>query len=271
MHTFGDLFNNHFLTWYKPLSILFTGAFGILGLVKNFKEKTFDRATGFEVERITKWGRVSLIGIVLSSSLGIAAQVVENNKIKLEAAEARKLQAPLEDPKLDIDFWISCDGDVWYRDICAHQWAPQSHFGEILDSSDFGELHITLELFRDAKYAQDCLGRPCLGDLYLEFSLSSKAHAASRGGAENHWLRVTASDMPLFRRRMPSDGIKSATEIRDAVTVVIVSGEKKSLGRLNLHSVSLILKDGSWFRGNGAVGSSLSGGTTWNEVHLDEN
>jgi hypothetical protein len=48
-------------------SILLTGAFGILGLLKEFKDK--------ETGRITKWGGVSLVGILLSSILGVAAQL----------------------------------------------------------------------------------------------------------------------------------------------------------------------------------------------------
>jgi hypothetical protein len=104
MHTLSDWFNNHFLTWYKPISILFTGAFGILGLVKNFKEKTFDPATGFEVERITKWGSISMIGIILSTGLGIAAQRTEENRNQKKAnddANAALALATKSDQTLD--------------------------------------------------------------------------------------------------------------------------------------------------------------------------
>jgi hypothetical protein len=78
MHSISDWFNNNFLRWYKPLSLLFTGAFGILGLLKNFKESRLDPATDVRVERITRWGLVSMIGIIFSTGLGIAAQRAED-------------------------------------------------------------------------------------------------------------------------------------------------------------------------------------------------
>jgi hypothetical protein len=77
MHAFGGWLNNDFLSWYKPLSIFFTGAFGILGLVKTFKEKKRDPETYTTVEKITKWGWVSMTVIILSTGVGIAAQRAE--------------------------------------------------------------------------------------------------------------------------------------------------------------------------------------------------
>jgi hypothetical protein len=50
-----------FVTAWKAISIALTGAFGILGLATDFKNK--------HTKKITRWGWVSLIGIVVSSSL----------------------------------------------------------------------------------------------------------------------------------------------------------------------------------------------------------
>lgn len=45
-----------FVSVWKALSIVVTGAFGILGLLRDFKDKL--------TNKITSWGKVSLIGIL---------------------------------------------------------------------------------------------------------------------------------------------------------------------------------------------------------------
>src|ERR1700722_16113896 len=55
----------------KASSILLTGAFGVLGLLKDYK----DKLTG----KITKWGKLSLSGILISSALGLATQLKESS------------------------------------------------------------------------------------------------------------------------------------------------------------------------------------------------
>jgi|HubBroStandDraft_4_1064222.scaffolds.fasta_scaffold68339_2 hypothetical protein len=101
MRTVIDWFNDYFLPWYKPLSILFAGAFGILGLLKNFKEKKRDPETDTTVERVTIWGWISLIGIVLSTGLGIPAQQAEESIQGKKAAVAEDKVERLLSPTLE--------------------------------------------------------------------------------------------------------------------------------------------------------------------------
>jgi hypothetical protein len=61
-----------FISLWKVGSVILAGAFGVLGLLKSYKDK--------ETGRITKWGRISLIGILLSTALGVAAQLKEQSK-----------------------------------------------------------------------------------------------------------------------------------------------------------------------------------------------
>jgi hypothetical protein len=70
-----------FPTAWKTYSIVLTGAFGVLGLLKDFKDK--------ETKRVTKWGYISLVGIVLSTVFGFIAQLQEtSNQEKEKAAVA---------------------------------------------------------------------------------------------------------------------------------------------------------------------------------------
>lgn len=64
---------------WKTASIAVTGAFAVLGLLTEFKDK--------ETKKITRWGYVSLTGILASTILGITAQVVEIQSDAQQAAE----------------------------------------------------------------------------------------------------------------------------------------------------------------------------------------
>jgi hypothetical protein len=60
-----------FVSAWKAASVALTGAFGLMGLLTESK----DKATG----RLTTWGRVSLAGIALSTAFGVAAQLKESS------------------------------------------------------------------------------------------------------------------------------------------------------------------------------------------------
>jgi hypothetical protein len=70
-----------FVSAWKAASIAFTGAFGLMGLLTENKNKK----TG----KLTTWGKVSLGGIVLSTILGVAAQLKENS----DEAQSREASA----------------------------------------------------------------------------------------------------------------------------------------------------------------------------------
>src|SRR5215831_7690862 len=71
-----------FVGIWKAVSIVVTGFFGVLALLTEFKDK--------ESNRITRWGYVSLIGIVCSAAFGVAAQLKETND------QAKQQQATLQ-------------------------------------------------------------------------------------------------------------------------------------------------------------------------------
>jgi len=115
IHVVGALKQVDFVTAWKTISIALTGAFGVLGLLKDFKNK--------KTHRVTIWGWVSLGGIIVSSVCGIAAQFKEssdNSARALELAEKtdytlheiERALYPLEDPKININFTVPCNNDL---------------------------------------------------------------------------------------------------------------------------------------------------------------
>lgn len=67
--------------WWKLISIFSTGGFGILALLTKYKT---DDGT------ITRWGKISLAGIVTSTLFGAAAQVKESSDKEVAARAARE-------------------------------------------------------------------------------------------------------------------------------------------------------------------------------------
>ena len=101
-----------FVTVWKIIAIALTGFFGILGLITEFK----DKGTG----QITKWGRLSLLGIVVSTVGGAAAQLKESSDQEVARANsARQSLAILEniqrslsqidEPIASMQFYILCN------------------------------------------------------------------------------------------------------------------------------------------------------------------
>jgi hypothetical protein len=101
-----------FVTSWKAISIALTGGFGILGLTKDFRNK--------HTKKITAWGRVSLIGIIVSSVFGVAAQLKESSDSSAAALklaqrsgktldDIQRLLTPISEPRVQIHYEVNCD------------------------------------------------------------------------------------------------------------------------------------------------------------------
>jgi hypothetical protein len=130
MYPITPWLNEHFVPVWKAASILFTGAFGILGLVKNFKEKKKDPDTDITVETITIWGWISLIGIIVSTGCGMAVQLKESHddarkslelsrKSEETLQEIKKILSPIDINNVHLIFRAPCAGI--YEATCASE------------------------------------------------------------------------------------------------------------------------------------------------------
>jgi hypothetical protein len=118
----ANFFSLDFVSWWKAAAILLTGFFGILGLVSEFKEQS--------TKKITKWGKLALVGILVSTGFGIYSQMLEtagqNEKRAEDARQALRLLESnqktldaierslslLDEPAVWAVFSVSCEGDV---------------------------------------------------------------------------------------------------------------------------------------------------------------
>jgi hypothetical protein len=66
----------------KLAGLVLTGAFAILGLLTEFKDR--------ETKKVTKWGKVALIGIFVSTAMSFVSQVLESAKSAHDSRAATK-------------------------------------------------------------------------------------------------------------------------------------------------------------------------------------
>jgi hypothetical protein len=153
-HLFAFAKRVDFVMAWKAISIVFTGAFGILGLATDFKNK--------HTHKITKWGRVSLIGIIVSTILGVAAQLKESSDDAAKALalaqksddtlqQVHRLVSPINDTAFFISLSFDCKKPVpEYATFCA---VLKNGGYRVPQSSDYkwpsilADLRITFTLF----------------------------------------------------------------------------------------------------------------------------
>src|SRR5262249_8985828 len=95
----------------KLVSVVLTGCFAIFGLLIEYKDKA--------TSKITKGGRLALVGIVLSTTLALVAQLIEQRKsideARETAARTEKLLSEISkslQPLREIQIALSFDIDV---------------------------------------------------------------------------------------------------------------------------------------------------------------
>jgi hypothetical protein len=211
-----------FLTIWKASSIALTGAFGILGLVKDFKDKN---------GKITAWGRVALAGILLSTGFGVAAQLIESSKAEHTEKEfAKQFErglSPLGEPKFGISFSLACDLPEfsYFCHTFTSRGTEAFSKGERWPSWPFGQIPI----------------------LYLEINFfidpnDATLYGEGKKGRGDLWFSVvpTASNNSLFAHTAPEGGVM--LEVQHAEPSESDSdGKLKSI--LDLPGVTVVLKD----------------------------
>lgn len=248
-----------FLVLWKASSIVLTGSFGILGLVKDFKDKN----TG----HITKWGRLSLAGILLSTTLGVIAQLKESsNQQRASAATAKetlalaqktdqtvrdvqRMLSPMEDPEIEIDFDVACEEPL-YKAICMDmgKWpgGPEVKIG------------LLLNFFRDKHDAKSFIaGDDVNPDLSLYFSATNVSPTNYQGadyirlerGDGNRLFLFASDNAPEFRN---SNGkIRSTLDFAGTVVLITAAGlGEEPLTGLKPNRLEIRNKDGQTITAN---------------------
>lgn len=243
-----------FVSAWKASSIVLTGAFGILGLATEFRNK--------HTKKITRWGYFSLLGIVISTACGTAAQIIESSddaakalKVSITTATmlsgVERLLTPSGIPTVRLVMGAPCS-DAVYRQFCSTPLIyPLSGDGAqdstyawmIWPGVKGGRVYAEMKIgfFRDEKRA-----RACFND-YAKCNLSNASDIFGSVLGENygqnynlfaqapdwnsHQMLVEVADK-LSLSDYRSDGTMVSTKDFDrSMAVIVVRG---SLLKLNL-------------------------------------
>jgi hypothetical protein len=136
-----------FVSVWKVVSLVSTGGFGILGLVTEFKNPV--------TKKLTRWGSVSLAGILISTAFGVAAQLKETSQQQAKAADdaakglkiseqtrdsladLNRLLTSLDDLTIEVAFKAPCRNS-YYAKFCAQVNAlPKSESNSDFKSTEF--------------------------------------------------------------------------------------------------------------------------------------
>jgi hypothetical protein len=231
MNTIISWLSQNFVPAWKAASILFTGAFGILGLVKNFKEKRRDEYNDVTVDKITVWGWISLVGIIVSTGCGMVVQLKESHddaRKSLELSrrsedslrEIKKILSPIDISNVHLIFRAACVGV--YEAMCASEQAfPTPMAYESLDI--WVQIYPNDVDLGDPRYSNITNG---FGSS-IHFAITSQHHpsegdvgplAMTRPFGEIRDATVIAGGTPMVYK---TDGkIRSIDDLQGAVAVV---------------------------------------------------
>ncbi len=225
-----------FVAAWKASSIVLTGAFGVLGLLKDFKDKK---------GKITKWGRISLAGILLSTGLGVIAQLMESSKAERTERDTaaqtlgivRDIQrglSPLDEPTFDIRFSLDCTNPA-YELFCdkikslghGPNMDERHKLWEYWPGGDRVTLFLTVYFFADPKDAELFLnGKKEEGDFYFQLKPTSRDDSLLFWYGDN-WSRKEG-EVELSAYNVKPDDYRS-------------NGKLKSI--LDLSGVTVILRE----------------------------
>src|ERR1700735_305816 len=257
-HLLAELKQIDFVTAWKAISIAFTGGFGILGLLKDFKNK--------RTHKITRWGWISLVGVIVSSVCGIAAQLKESAHDSAKAlALAEKADKtlneierglyPLEEPRAILEFRVPCE-EQKYKTFCAdvnkQGVAINARHWVAWPEPKNGQLGMEMDFFVDRPKSEEAPGAYTFnGNLALTVAASYTSDDKSliaipdhSGGVilllANNEANVAKNDGPL----------KSLLDLY-GVTLVL-SSITRDLDGLRLQNFNLRTKSGQMISGESA-------------------
>lgn len=254
----------NFVAAWKASSIVLTGAFGILGLLKDFKDK--------DTNEITRWGYISLAGILFSTMGGVAAQLRESSEQQKTAQaiaqqtltlvqksdetlrQVQRSVSGLDGMTIRMNFVISCSDHsltAFCKDVAMEGFKKDSiderrrmwrHWP--LDARSF---LYNLELFVDSQAAEAYAGGIVDYDLAVnaEFdplSANEQDFYVSREIEDNS---ITLATVVRPTRKSGNGKIVSMADLLGCTVVVdeIISGEK-SVPNITPFMIRIDLKDG---------------------------
>jgi hypothetical protein len=220
----------------KLVAIVASGFFGVLGLVTDFRNK--------ETGKLSAWGVLALIGVVLSSSVAFAIQYMEaiqDEKSKEAAAaqtlrivtntqgtlnEIRRLLTPIEEPQVSMMFKVPCENEklaTFCKDIRSHPSEDRSWKNwPFKDEKGVVRFSFSIEIFPDSSAADSYLNPENLSTYRPPLILS--VHPSSERGDSQLIAFARGNDVYFkfenYKASVKADG--TFTSVRDFLKAVLL-------------------------------------------------
>lgn len=259
-----------FVTAWKASSIILTGAFGVLGLMKEYKDKI--------TNRITIWGRVSLAGILVSSLCGLAAQIEETSaqeKARVGTAQQtlallertdravkdiQRTLSPLDQPQITFNFEADCREPI-LATYCKGIKRRSPKSGLLVDGSwpllkQFGadSLGLSVDLFGSPREAERFVrgevdrGNITIGAMASGPVIHSQMLDENRSRDIPGGLVLSAPNAKIFS--FENDGKMRALQDIPGSTLVL-SDYYGVIGHLQVQSIHITFKNGQSIEAQG--------------------
>jgi hypothetical protein len=260
----GGLKTIDFVTTGKAISIVLAAAFGIVGLLTDFRHKRSRKVTG--------WGWVSLAGIVVSSTFGVAIQFKESsdqelarNKTAQETLNlaqttqrtlnhVKRLLSPIVDPQFDLSLVPECDDPNTKMACEKFRTDIASSTGDAVwrdwpTSDGKGFLALNIDFFVSATDAQKYVNEEKSGDSYARPDRGYLLFASPTGKRNNVGLFSTPFDFAWVtvhaeKIKMEGDASGNITSLSDLPgCTVIMSDVRNQFAWLKPVGLTITTKD----------------------------
>jgi hypothetical protein len=244
---------NDAITAWKAIAIVLTGGFGILGLTKDFKDK--------QTNKITKWGLISLLGIVVSSIGGVIVQLKESSaNASVAVASSQRADQTLEevekslspittDALIKVVFMIDCTKET-YKLLCREVKRIDDGQDMLLGDKVWNNVPPAVRngftmRFYFFKYSDDAKsfiwGKKKSGDLEMYVQMGRSIDDAAAAGPIIDRTLVVFEGVVSYA--VNHGLLKSISDLEDAK--VVITGDHIDLSPLELYMFDV------WFKATG--------------------
>jgi hypothetical protein len=248
-HLFADLRHADFVAYWKATSIALTGAFGVLGLLTEFRDS--------HTKRISAWGWISLFGILVSTVGGVAAQIKESHdNAKTSAENSTRALSILVNTSATVTsinrLMSSLTGatvDVKYSLDCVSRKVAPCGESSVQEENILARNGLSFHFFVDpivAKRYTDGAWLTTPADLQWSLNRSETVDPTQGfgGGGFGGSLDVTIPDYATEPTYMHSSSSRITSLIDLPGVTLIVMGNANQLNDVPVSKVTIKIKDG---------------------------
>jgi hypothetical protein len=249
----SDLLNKAdiLLTPLKILAIVLTGIFGGIGLLTDFRDK--------RTKKITPWGRASLIGIILSTAVGVVTHWLDSvdteKQTRTTLLQLQRGLSSLDGMELHLRFAVPCESSDFHAFCDGVRHVGQDvanlnnfqQFWDLLPAGGKFPIAYTVHFFAEPAEAHDYLSAGTEGDLrvYAFISDNDWRRDSSVSVDDKKQIIIHTRFSPVGFNNLYSRGkMFGKPDLSEAAVLIQPLTTDGKLLLLEPDSLGIIMKDG---------------------------